>query len=172
MVTHGQRRSRRTGLASALLVFTQAACDTLHGVRREAEVYAVPDLPRLKAHLESYPELREVKWFQRQEGALLTLTGIHAGDECSCVIYRGGEDIHGALMFTRDHAGRILYSQSLLQLNRPPPQAWIDASWPVMKRIEQDLARDFGLPELRVVVEVDVVGDVEDPERPLPGRGP
>jgi hypothetical protein len=68
-------------------------------------------------------------------------------------------------MFTRDYKGLVSYSQYLIDINRRPPQPWIDATWPVMKKIERDLTEDFGLRELRDTVKVSIAR-VEDPERP------
>ena len=60
--------------------------------------------------------------------------------------------MRGYLMFERDYKGRITYSQYLLSF-RPIPQEWIDATWPVMKKIEADLMLYFGLNVISKKVE-------------------
>lgn len=152
--------------AFALLVPLLCACDPISGIRRGASVHSLPDLEALKARVESYPERIAVKGWREEGGRSLTWTGLQAPDEVHYLAYDDGDAIHGTLMFIRDYRGRIEYSQSLLAVGRPPPQASVDATWPIMKRIERDLACDFGMPEIAEDLCADFVG-VEDPERGL-----
>jgi len=54
-----------------------------------------------------------------------------------------------------------------MMMNRRPPQAWIDATWPVMKRIERDLEQIFGFPEIPETLKITILR-VQDPERKEP----
>lgn len=157
-----------TLLSASLALFALTGCDTLHGVRRSAAVHAVPDLTRVKERIESYPERIEVALSESVGGRTLTFTGIHEDDQVFYVSYSDDKNIQGTLMFERDYRGRVIYSQYQLGLS-PLPQAWIDATWPVMKRIELDLAMEFGLPELCDGVKVRICG-VKHPERNEPRR--
>jgi hypothetical protein len=146
-----------------------AGCDTIYGVRRAAAVHAVPDLGLVKAKIESYPEITEVKESERDGGRLLTLTGIKPADRTFYLSFSGDDRVRGTLMFVRNYKGEVLYDQSLIELNSPPPQRWVDATWPVMKRIERDLEEQFGLPEIRTNLKT-YIWRVADPDRPMAGK--
>jgi hypothetical protein len=71
--------------------------------------------------------------------------------------YRGGSKVRGELMFMIDSRKRFRYSQSLISLLEPPPQEYVDATLPVMKRIELRLEREPGLSGLQSSVTQDCV---------------
>ncbi|HEY2711216.1 MAG TPA: hypothetical protein VGI60_01780 [Chthoniobacterales bacterium] len=71
--------------------------------------------------------------------------------------YRGGSEVRGSLRFEIDSRKRIQYSQFLFDLLEPPPQHYIDATLPVMKRIELRLERKAGLPGLQSSVKQDCI---------------
>jgi hypothetical protein len=58
----------------------------------------------------------------------------------------------------------VTYRQYLVAMNRPMPEEWIDATWPVMKKIEADLIAVFGLTEIPKNLETGFRG-VRDPEK-------
>ncbi len=142
-------------------------CDTISGVSRSAAVHRLPDLQEVKARILGYPEVKEVRLWEREGSRPLTLTGIKKPDEVYYLSYSGGENIRGTLMFEKNYKGQIEYSQSLMMMNRRPPQAWIDATWPVMKRIERDLEQIFGFPEIPETLKITILR-VQDPERKEP----
>jgi hypothetical protein len=142
-------------------------CDTISGVSRSATVHRVPDLQAVKAHMEGYSEINEVGLSEREGGRPLTLTGIHKPDEVYYLSYSGGENVRGTLMFEKDYKGKVVYSQYLMMMNRRAPQAWIDATWPVMKKLEKDLEENFGLPEIPETLKVGMIR-VKNPERKEP----
>jgi hypothetical protein len=154
-----------------LLSIVFAGCDTISGVTRGAKVHALPDLHALKTKIESYPEVKEVKLWDAAGSRPLTLTGIKKADEVFYLSYTDRVDVRGTLMFIRDYKGEVSYSQYLIMMNRRPPQSWIDATWPVMKKIERDLEESFGLPEIPSTLKTSVVR-VEDPERKKPNQTP
>lgn len=152
-------------LASVML----AGCDTISGVSRGSKVHMLPDIAAVKARIESYPEVKEVKFWQAAGGRPITLTGLHKAEEVFYLSYTDRASVRGILMFTRDYKGVVSYSQYLIDINRRPPQPWIDATWPVMKKIERDLIEDFGLREIRDTVKIGITR-VEDPERKQPNK--
>jgi|GEM_PF-2337813 len=151
-------------LAAVALVAT--GCDTLYGVHREATVARLPDMQALKAKLESYPEIQEVKFREEHPDAkVITLTGLKPSHEAVYYfIYSGGEHVLGVLQFNTKDKKTVRYYQNCAQLGEPPPQAMIDATWPVMKNIEKDLIENFGLSEIPKTLRVDFVG-VKNPDK-------
>lgn len=144
-----------------------SGCDSISGVNRGAFVHTLPDLPKVKAQIETYPEIKEVRFETSEGGRPLTLTGIKKPDQVFYLFYTDNKDIHGTLMFIQDYKGEVSYSQYLISMNRRPPQKWIDATWPVMKKVEEDLISKFDLNEMRNSVRVSIRG-VENPERNTP----
>jgi hypothetical protein len=144
-------------------------CDTISGVSRSAAIQKLPDLQRVKVHIEGYPEIEGVRFWEREGGRPLTLTGIKKADEVYYLSYWGGDNIRGTLMFEKNYKGQVTYSQTLTMLNFRVPQAWIDATWPVMKKIEQDLEVDFGCPEIQETLKVGMFR-VRNPERKEPNK--
>ena len=151
-------------LLSALFL---SGCDYIYGVSRGSNVRSLPDLPKVKARIESYPEVKEVKFWQAAGGRPITLTGLKKAEEVFYLSYTDRQNVHGTLMFTRNYKGEVSYSQYLIDINRRPPQPWIDATWPIMKKIEKDLEDGFGYPEIRATLKTNIHG-VEDPERMKP----
>jgi hypothetical protein len=156
-------------LTLPLILIAVSGCDTISGVSRSAKIHALPDLQAVNARIESYPEVKEVKLWDAAGGRPLTLTGIKKADELFYLSYTDSANVRGTLMFTRDYKGAVLYSQYLIMMNRRPPQPWIDATWPVMKKIERDLEVSFGLPEIPTTLKTSIVR-VEDPERKPPNQ--
>jgi len=148
------------------IIFALTGCDTSYGVSRSGRVHKLPDFPRLKAQIEHYPEIKEVKFWQSEGGRPLTLTGIQKPEEVYYLNFTDYGKIHGILMFTQEYTGKVSYSQYLIYMNGRPPQPWVDASWPVMKKIEDDLIHKFDLPELRTNVKCATMG-VKDPDRKM-----
>lgn len=154
-------------IVSALTLVS--GCDTVSGVTRDSEVHVMPNLMAVKERIESYPEVKEVKFWQRKGGRPITLTGLREADESFFLSYTDRLNVHGTLCFNQDHQGEVTYSQSLIDINRSPPQSWIDATWPVMKKIELDLIEEFGLREICDTLRVRIIR-VDDPERIVPDK--
>jgi len=154
-----EKEIRHPGDALAL-----SGCDTISGVSRTAAVHKLPDFDQLRARIEGYPEVSKVKFWEREGGRPLTLTGIKKADQVYYLSYSGGEDVRGILTFKRNYNAEVQYNQSLTAMNSRPPQAMIDASWPVMKKIEKDLEENFGLQEITNTLRIRIFR-VKDPER-------
>ncbi len=146
-----------------------SGCDTISGVTRSADLRSFPDIRALKAKIESYPEIDEVILEEREGSRPLKLSGIKPADQVFYLRYSGGESVRGTLMFIRDFQGKVGYHQSLLAMNRLPPQDWIDETWPIMKRIESDMEKEFGFDEIPETLRVSI-SRVEDPERKDPNQ--
>jgi hypothetical protein len=158
-------RPTATALAFAALVL--AGCDTIYGVTRDAKVHEVPDLQLVKAQIESYPEIKDVELLRKDGARPLTWHGIEKAEEDFYLSYTDHDLVHGTLMFSRDYEGNVEYAQSLIQLNRPVPQQWIDATWIVMMKIERDLVERFGLAEISANAATHL-SNVKDPARKQP----
>lgn len=137
----------------------------MYGIYRRAPVPTVPDMAAIKARIESYPEIEKVEFKQFGSGSRpITLTGLKKEDEIFQIHYVGGTSVRGYLVFERDYKGRVTYRQYLMSMNRRVPQEWVDATWPVMKKIEADLISLFGLSGITEKLEAGYHGG-EDPER-------
>src|SRR5690349_799070 len=95
----------------ALVFLTFAGCDTFYGVRREAKLAELPDLAAVRARIESYPEMLEVKSSERTGGRPVTLTGLKPANRVFTFSYTDHANVHGTLVFDRNSKGEVAYSQ-------------------------------------------------------------
>ena len=137
-----------------LLAMLLTACDTLYGLRRYATVAELPPPAELRAKIEQLPEVQKVEYRHTQGGRPVTLRGVQTPEDIHSFSYSGTNAVRGTLQFIVDYTGKVRYQQTLLGMGRPPPQAWIDSTQPVMLKIEAILERDYGL-HLRDSVEED-----------------
>jgi hypothetical protein len=128
-------------LAIVLLSLTLMACDPAYGVWRHAYVGHMPDPARVRAIVQNTPGISKVT-YRHYHGGFPPSTEDYFD-------YSGGSQVRGELLFRIDTRHRIQYSQSCMSLLEPPPQEYIDATLPVMKRIEFRLERDVGLSGLQ-----------------------
>jgi hypothetical protein len=131
-----------------LLLLLLTGCDPVYGISRSACVPLMPPPDSVASAIRDTPGVDQVEYRFSEEGEPLTLTGIKAPDQVHTFSYRGGSNVRGSLQFTVDYRGTVEYSQSLMMMGRHPPQEWIDATRPVMLKIEQRLERDCGLKGL------------------------
>jgi hypothetical protein len=147
------------------LILLVAGCEIGYGVFRNGPANSVPDMDSVAKRIKTYPEVEEVNYSHSISSSRpITFHGLEKGDELYCIRYTGGENVHGTLSFSMDYRGRITYSQYLLSLNRPLPQRWVDATWPVMMKVEYDLVHRFGLTDLSRSATTSR-DRVEDPDR-------
>jgi len=154
-----------------LVAFMFSGCDSIYVVSRDARVRTMPDILQVKARIERYPEIQKVNFEKCAGSRPFTMTGIKPADEVFYLNYSGGKAVRGTLWFERNYKGEVQYHQSLIEINRKPPQIMIDATWPVMKKIESDLENVFGLYEIRDSLKVVVTG-VQNPERETLNKAP
>jgi hypothetical protein len=136
-------------LALMLLSVAFTACDPAYGVWRHAYVGTVPDPARVRAIVQNTPGVDSVN-YRHHKGGFPTMEEFYFD-------YSGGSKVHGELVFMIDSRKRFRYSQSLISLLEPPPQEYVDATLPVMKRIELRLEREPGLSDLQSLVTQDCV---------------
>jgi hypothetical protein len=134
-------------LALLLLSLAVTACDPVYGLSRHAYVATMPDAAKIRGIVEHTPGVDSVM-YRHHEGGFPTMKEYYFD-------YRGGSDVRGELRFLIDSRKRIHYSQTCLSLLEPPPQKYIDATLPVMKRIELGLEREAGLSGLQSSVTQD-----------------
>jgi hypothetical protein len=152
-----------------LLSLVQSGCDTINGVRRSAYLHTLPDLEKVKSRIEAYPEITEVTFKESEGSRPLTFAGIQQPDRVFHLFYTDSKDVSGSLMFISNFKNEVYYSQSLFYRNSRPSQKRIDATWPVMKKIENDLITEFGFTEIKNTVKSHIRG-VENPERKTPNQ--
>lgn len=128
-----------------LLAASLAGCDTLYGLRRYATVSELPPPSALRGKIEQLPEVQRVEYRHTQGGRPVTLRCAVAPEDIHSFSYAGTSNVRGTLQFIVDNTGKVRYQQTLLGMGRPPPQAWVDATQPVMLKIEAILERDYGL---------------------------
>jgi hypothetical protein len=117
---------------------------------RSAEIDTFPELDCVRTVVSSTLGVTKSQYEQIEGGTAITLSGLKPEEPTHTILYGGSEEsqIVGALQIYRDVRGGIFFDQSLIEINNVPPQSQIDASRPVMKQIEHDLANKCGLPEL------------------------
>ena len=140
-------------LHSAILLLSAAlaGCDTLYGVRRQAQITSLPSIDCVKGVLTATPGILAVEEVTYSGGAAITLSGLKEPATIShSFIYRGSQASHigGMLQLTQDHRGYMSFVHSRQNLNSRPAQAEIDATRPVMRVIEQRVAIECGVPNL------------------------
>ena len=133
------------------LVPLLTSCDRLFGIVRDAPVAFMPDPARVGAVIRAAPGVDNVQYLSFQEGRSFGLNGIEPGAHGYEFLYHGDTYVGGSLEFVEDYKHRVEYSQEHLGF-RPPSQECIDATRPVMIRIEEELEESCGLTNLQASV--------------------
>ena len=141
-----------------LMVFVVSGCDPVFGVSRRARVSFMPEPTQVRAVIRATPGVHEVEYRPSQGGRPLTLTGVKPPDQVHTFFYQGRTNVHGIVQFTVDYKQTVEYSQYLMSIHGRPPQAWIDATYPVMIEIEKQLEETCGLTNLQSSVVEDWSG--------------
>ena len=136
-------------LALVLLSLAFTACDPAYGVWRRAYVGHMPDPSKVRAIIQNTPSVDKVV-YRHYHGGFPPTTEEYFD-------YSGGSNVHGELRFAIDSRQRIQYSQTCMSLGEPPAQRYIDATLPIMKRIELRLERDAGVSGLQGSVTQDCI---------------
>jgi hypothetical protein len=136
-------------------------CDTGHGISRSAKIEHLPDIELVERMLLSYPEIDKVDIRKKE-------TSKKEKYEFSY----SSKKVFGTLRFEKNREGKNgTYNQNLIFMSIDMRdkfyQELMDATWPIMKKIENDLIEKFNMPEIRDSLKVDVFG-IEHPERKLP----
>ncbi len=142
----------------ALLV---GGCDSVYGVTRSTPLSAPPELACVQRTIELTDGVATVTLQARHSGKGL----FHSTPWVYDYIYSGRQDsgIFGSLQLIKTYDGHVTYRNSLLAIYGPPPQSSIDATRPVMRAIEKNIASRCGITELTVGVREDCPGVVCNP---------
>jgi len=122
--------------AVSALALSVAGCDASYGVSRTARLDSLPPLTCVQRAIETSPGVAFVQ--EVTSGAVYTFT--YSGTE--------GSHIRGALQLIMRDSGDVSFSQSRVMLGNYPPQQDIDATRPVMQRIEEALASKCSIAQL------------------------
>jgi hypothetical protein len=95
------------------------------------------------------PGVDDVRYKYLEQERVFSLSG--AKDQVYAFSYKGGSNVRGGLTFTVEPNQSVEFQQSLTCIGGPS-QASIDATRPVMIRIEEALAESCGLTNLRTSV--------------------
>jgi hypothetical protein len=104
------------------------------------------------AVIQATPEVDEVHYSFSERDNTFSRVGIKPRDQVYAFSYRGGSNVRGSLVFVVDGDGAVEYSQSLRRIGGPP-QEWINATRPIMIKIEGGLEKTCGLTNLQTSVE-------------------
>jgi hypothetical protein len=133
-------------VAAALAATLLASCETSFGVVRTAELSIAPSLTCVRDVIARIPQIETVD---------MTTANEAYGHPTTRFSYRGvapGSKVSGEIVLqTVDD--RVRFSNSAIT-GVPPSQSYIDATRPIMVRIERDLIQTCNMEELRQVEEV------------------
>lgn len=131
-------------------------CDFVYGVRRYAKLEIQPMRDCVYDVIKATPGVTEVQYTATHEGKGL----FHPTPWIYTYLYRGKPESHimGALQIYKEYDGELTYHNTLLYMNRKPPQADVAASRPVMRMIETELANQCGVTGLPVNVKETCTG--------------
>ncbi len=134
-------------------LFLLTGCDTFYGITRRATIDKCPTQEQVESLLYSIPEITTVKYVLGKGSSPLTLKGVQRPSVVYNYHYGDGKNVHANLQFLVDYKGTVFYSQTLLRMHNPPPQEWVDATLPVMKKVEQCLEIELGMTNFTSTVE-------------------
>ncbi len=134
------------GIAMVVAALILAGCDDLYGVSRSADLTAPVETACVRHAVETTPGIVSVDYRESHSGKGL----FHPTPWTYAYVYRGqpGSNVLGVLDITKDYDGRTHILNTLWQLNAKPPQDEVDATRPVMRRIEAALAAQCGLTDM------------------------
>jgi hypothetical protein len=128
--------ARLAGCLAAVVVL--CGCDPISGVMRNAELASPPEPECVRLAIEGTPGVTSVK-FLKSSTEEADYSYLYSGNP--------GNNVSGAVQI-RARNGKLSYSNSHLSLGAPPAQADIDATRPVMRAMEKNIARQCGITEL------------------------
>jgi hypothetical protein len=125
-----------------VLTVSLSGCDFVYGVTRNAKLDTEPSQECVSRVIKNSPGVTQVRYEARHDGKGL----FHPSPWVYNYLYRGTPENHvvGVLQITKEYDGQLSYHDTLLDLNIKPPQAEIDATRPVMRKIEVELENQCG----------------------------
>jgi hypothetical protein len=141
-------------IATGGVALVLGGCDPLYGVMRATPLFAPPELACVQRAIELTDGVATVTYRARHEGKGL----FHPTPWVYDYIYSGPGGVWGSLQLIKTYDGRFSYRNSYLTLHQPPPQSSIDATRPVMRAIEKNIASRCGITELTAGVRENCTG--------------
>jgi hypothetical protein len=114
-------------------------CEREYGVHRTALLQAYPDLACIRGVIERAPGIGRVTETSPREPRT---TGAPRG---SHYFSYEGPSVSAHLAVVAETNGEISLSQTLMQVDSPPPQEMIDATRAVMRSLERQLENDCAM---------------------------
>lgn len=145
--SHRQHRGRsKLTVVAALGATLLASCEASFGVFRTAELSIAPSLACVRDAIAAVPGIETVEVRTADESY---------GRPTTRFSYRGVAPgaLVSAEIILQIIDGRVRFSNSAVR-GAPPPQSYIDATRPIMVRIERELIESCNMEELRQVEEV------------------
>jgi hypothetical protein len=124
--------------AAIVLSVVLAACDFLYGVSRRAALTGLPQVDCVREAIETTPGIDRVDHQASAGGTPITLSGVQSAHQSHAFLFRG-DGVQGAVQIVVDYKGEVEFKDTLLQLNRKPPQELIDRTRRAMREIEARL---------------------------------
>ena len=124
------------------LAMVVSGCDTIYGVTREAGLEADIQLDCVRRVVASTPGITNLDYDASHDGKGL----FHPTPWVYNFSFAGTPEsnIIGILQIYKEYDGKLSYHDALVMINRKPLQRWIDATRPVMREIEDQLASRCG----------------------------
>jgi len=134
-------------LAATVLL---GGCDFIYGVTRDARLESQPALDCVGKVIRATPGIARVEEENRSGGRVLTWSGLQPPNQVYYFRYFGepGSHVFGFVHLDVYPNGEVEFSNYRIGINRKPPQEDIDATRPVMQKIEAGLAKQCGLTQL------------------------
>jgi hypothetical protein len=162
--------SRLCATAAIGFMLLLSGCDYVNGVQDGTKLSEMPDLRCVTSVVRQAPGVVNVDLkTEKDTGSEITFTGLHPEEPVYYFMYSGKtpEQMGGVVQFQPNWRGYTDFVQSDLWIDRPAPQSQIDATRPVMREIEQDLALHCEIPELKTPLQQMCTG-VRCPPLPPP----
>jgi hypothetical protein len=122
-----------------------SACDPVYGVWRGAPIHVDPSTECVARVLRATPGIDSVEYKHSTGGRPLTWTGIKPPTLVETFIYHGQSNVRGVLQYTKDYDGRRTFEQYDVGMGHGPPQEEVNATRPVMRKVEVALESQCGL---------------------------
>jgi hypothetical protein len=148
----------KAGLLPLICTVLLSGCDIFYGVYREAPLSSRPNLDCVRDAIEKTPGVAEVQYRHHEGGTTLTFKS--PASIADSYLYRGpvGSHVLGALQIHWNYPGNVVFTDTLQDINRKPPQEDVDHSRPVMKLVEQRLESECEMSGLTSKVKETCLG--------------
>ena len=139
-------RPHTFGFGVVCIALVLSGCDIFYGVTRNATLGTDIQIDCVHHVIETTPGVEKLDYAALHTGKGLfhptpwTYNFSFAGNPKSNIV--------GSVQIYKEYDGGLSYHDSLIMINQKPPQAWIDATRPVMLEIEKQLAIQCGATDL------------------------